>query len=57
MQNLLFELIRDTYPEYQQIPLHAPIFSGNEKRNVAQCIDTTFVSEASVNLSANSETR
>lgn len=44
MQNLLFELIRDTYPEYQQIPLHAPIFSGNEKRNVAQCIDTTFVS-------------
>ncbi|HPV57695.1 MAG TPA: aminotransferase DegT, partial [Tenuifilaceae bacterium] len=26
------------------IPLHAPVFSGNEKAYLNECIDTTFVS-------------
>lgn len=26
------------------IPLHAPVFQGNEKKYLEECIDTTFVS-------------
>ena len=26
------------------IPLHSPFFSGNEKKYLCKCIDTTFVS-------------
>jgi len=26
------------------VPLHAPVFSGNEKKYLAECIDTTYVS-------------
>ena len=26
------------------IPLHAPVFNGNEKKYLEECIDTTFVS-------------
>ena len=37
--------IRDLYGEKEAfIPLHAPTFAGNEKKYLAECIDTTFVS-------------
>ena len=37
--------IRSLYPEYgSRVPLHAPVFLGNEKKYLCDCIDTTFVS-------------
>lgn len=36
--------IRDTYRTNAFIPLHAPIFSGHEKKYVLDAIDSTFVS-------------
>lgn len=37
--------IKSLYPEYEQyVPLHAPVFFGNEKKYVNDCIDTTYVS-------------
>jgi aminotransferase in exopolysaccharide biosynthesis len=37
--------IRELYQEPDNfIPLHAPIFSGNEKKYLCNCVDTTFVS-------------
>lgn len=37
--------IRDIYHEPEAfIPLHAPVFKGNEKKYLNECIDTTFVS-------------
>jgi len=37
--------IRDLYGEPNKfIPLHAPVFAGNEKKYLEECIDTTFVS-------------
>ncbi len=37
--------IRKLYKEPESfIPLHAPVFSGNEKEYLCNCIDTTFVS-------------
>lgn len=37
--------IREIYNEPTEfIPLHAPVFSGNEKNYLNECIDTTFVS-------------
>ncbi|WP_319588652.1 LegC family aminotransferase [uncultured Desulfobulbus sp.] len=37
--------IRSLYPRNAEtIPLHAPIFLGNEKRYVADCLDSSFVS-------------
>ncbi|MBB1383643.1 DegT/DnrJ/EryC1/StrS family aminotransferase, partial [Shewanella sp. SR41-2] len=38
------QFIRDVYQTDQFIPLHAPTFAGNEKRYVADTIDSTFVS-------------
>ena len=42
----IIEFIRDLYPEEKVIPLHRPKFEGNEKKYLAECIDTTFVSSA-----------
>ena len=39
----LVAFVRELYGE-GFIPLHAPTFAGNEKRYLADCIDTTFVS-------------
>jgi len=41
----IINFIRATYnvPE-EFIPLHAPVFPGNEKKYLSQCIDSTFVS-------------
>ena len=37
--------IRDLFDKPEGfIPLHAPVFKGNEKRYLEECIDTTFVS-------------
>lgn len=39
--------IREMYPDYAAqgfVPLHAATFSGNEKKYLNECIDTTFVS-------------
>ena len=37
--------IRNTFNQPEGfIPLHAPVFNGNEKKYIEECIDTTFVS-------------
>lgn len=36
--------IRETFQTKDFIPLHAPTFSGNEKKYLNECIDSTFVS-------------
>lgn len=39
------EFIKTLYPEYpDMVPLHVPVFIGNEKKYLNECIDTTFVS-------------
>lgn len=40
----IVEFIRSLYPGQNPVPLHAPVFLGNEKKYMADCIDTTFVS-------------
>ena len=36
--------IKSLYPTENPVPLHAPRFSGNEKKYLIDCIDTTYVS-------------
>ncbi len=36
--------IRESFSTTDFIPLHAPVFPGNEKKYLNECIDTTFVS-------------
>lgn len=38
------EFIKTLYHDEKFIPLHAPVFQGNEKKYVDDCIDSTFVS-------------
>lgn len=39
------QFIKSLYPEYPElIQLHAPVFLGNEKEYLNECIDSTFVS-------------
>jgi aminotransferase in exopolysaccharide biosynthesis len=40
----LIEFVRDHYRTRDFVPLHAPVFRGNEKPYVAETIDSTFVS-------------
>jgi perosamine synthetase len=41
----IIDFIRHLYNEPEAfIPLHAPVFRGNEKKYLEECIDTTFVS-------------
>lgn len=43
--NTLIDFIRDTFHEpADPIPLHDPRFIGNEKKYLAECIDSNFVS-------------
>ena len=45
--NQLFEVvnfIREAFNTDSFIPLHEPKFIGNEKQNLEECIDSTFVS-------------
>jgi aminotransferase in exopolysaccharide biosynthesis len=36
--------IKELYNNQNQIPLHAPVFFGSEKKYINDCIDTTYVS-------------
>lgn len=41
----IVQFIRQTYNQSEGfIPLHAPVFKGNEKKYLEECIDSTFVS-------------
>jgi len=40
----IIDFIKSLYPDENPVPLHAPRFIGNEKKYVADCIDSTFVS-------------
>lgn len=42
--NGLIDLIQNIYNTKELIPLHAPIFKGNEKKFIEETIDSTFVS-------------
>lgn len=44
MHTQLIRFIRDIYKTDDFIPLHAPTFSGNERKYVLDTLDTTFVS-------------
>lgn len=44
MDKELIKLVRNIYKSNDFIPLHAPTFSGNEKKYVNQTLDSTFVS-------------
>ncbi|MFT5702466.1 MAG: aminotransferase in exopolysaccharide biosynthesis [Desulforhopalus sp.] len=44
MIDQIIEFIRDTYKTNDFIPLHAPVFSGNELQYVSKTIKSTFVS-------------
>ena len=44
MFDQLIDFIQDQYRTRDAIPLHAPVFTGNEKTYLTQCIDSTFVS-------------
>ncbi|MEK9657136.1 MAG: LegC family aminotransferase [bacterium] len=41
---VIIDFIRDQFPNKDFIPLHEPSFNGNEKKYLADCIDSTFVS-------------
>lgn len=40
----IVEFIKDLYPGQVPVPLHAPVFLGNEKKYLNECIDSTYVS-------------
>ncbi|GAB4460265.1 MAG: LegC family aminotransferase [Bacteroidales bacterium] len=40
----IIQFIKKLYSNKEIIPLHAPVFWGNEKKYLIECIDTTFVS-------------
>lgn len=40
----IIDFIKSLYPDENPVPLHAPRFIGNEKKYVADAIDSTFVS-------------
>jgi aminotransferase in exopolysaccharide biosynthesis len=42
--NNIIGFIKSQYPNQDFIPLHAPVFNGNEKKYVIATIDSTFVS-------------
>lgn len=44
MYQKIVDFIKELYGDSSSIPLHAPVFTGNEKKYLNECIDTTFVS-------------
>ena len=40
----IIEFIKSLYPNLNPVPLHAPVFLGNERKYLLDCIDSTFVS-------------
>ena len=44
MYSDVVDFIKCLYPNQNPVPLHAPVFLGNEKKYLNDCIDSTFVS-------------
>ncbi len=44
MYSAFLNIVRKVYGQEGFIPLHAPVFNGNEKKYLNDCIDSTFVS-------------
>jgi aminotransferase in exopolysaccharide biosynthesis len=44
MYNAVADFVQELYGTRDAIPLHAPVFKGNERRYVGDAIDSTFVS-------------
>lgn len=44
MYKVFVKFVQDIYGTNEPIPLHAPIFEGNEKKYLLETIDSTFVS-------------
>ena len=44
MFDKFIEFVKVLYQNLETIPLHAPVFTGNEKEYLNDCIDSTFVS-------------
>ncbi len=44
MYSDIVKFIHELYETDEMVPLHVPIFRGNEKKYLNECIDTTFVS-------------
>ena len=44
MYNQVTDFIHQLFGTKETVPLHAPLFIGNEKKYLNECIDTTFVS-------------
>ena len=42
--NEIVDFIKLQYPDIDPVSLHAPVFEGNEKKYLLDCVDTTFVS-------------
>lgn len=42
--NQVVDFIKQLYPNQNPVQLHAPVFNGNEKKYLNECIDSTFVS-------------
>ena len=40
----IVSFIKELYPDENPVPLHAPRFTGNEKKYLTDCIDSTYVS-------------
>ena len=38
------KFIKSKFNNQKLVPLHSPVFIGNEKKYLNECIDTTFVS-------------
>jgi aminotransferase in exopolysaccharide biosynthesis len=47
----LINLVRDTYGD-DFVPLHRPVFAGNEKEELLACIDSNFVSSVGERVTA-----
>ena len=44
MEKQITDFIHQLFGTEETVPLHAPLFIGNEKKYLEECIDTTFVS-------------
>ena len=44
MYNKVIEFIKSLYPNQNPVPLHAPVFLGNKKEYLVDCINSTYVS-------------
>ena len=44
MYSQVTDFVHQLFGTEETVPLHAPLFIGNEKKYLNECIDTTFVS-------------